>query len=109
MRSQQSEHIGQVFGIDLSSERLSSADTEIGGVRKATSGTGDVNPTTAVSISRAEHEVRDMCGGLDGDGRWASRTQTTLPTCGDNAASRSASDPRVCVSPRPVVPYPGDP
>ena len=51
MRSQQSEHIGQVFGIDLSSERLSSADTEIGGVRKATSGTGDVNPTTLVSIS----------------------------------------------------------
>ncbi len=36
-------------------ERVS--DREIGGVRKITSGTGDVNPTTAVSIARAEREV----------------------------------------------------
>ena len=45
------------------------ADTEMRGVRKVTSGTGDVNPTTAVSIARAEREVplqrhltRGRCG-----------------------------------------------
>ena len=52
MRSQQSEHIGQVFGIDLSSERLSSADTEIGGVRTVTGGISEVSPTTNGVASR---------------------------------------------------------
>ena len=44
-------------------------DAEIQIVRKVTSGTGDVNPTTAVSIARAEREVplqrhltRGRCG-----------------------------------------------
>ena len=51
VRSQGSEHIGQVFGIDLSGERFSSADrvadTEIGGVRKSKGGIGDTSPITS--------------------------------------------------------------